>query len=150
MSDYSTTSGLCVGHGLTDSDRTDYRKELQSPHRLSKYDVAEHLQRYATDFYLNVMLSTTVKSTTYDQVKKEWTCKLQSAGQSGIKTIVCKHLVQATGIGSGSPYMPSIKDESTYKGLSIHSTQYRNAQQLVEQGIKVCASFPFQIALGSQ
>lgn len=88
-------------------------------------------------FHLNVMLSTTVKSTTYNTIDKNWTCQLETAGQSGSKTIISKHLVQATGIGSGTPYMPSIQNEDLFAGLSLHSTYYRNARLLAEQGVKV-------------
>lgn len=88
-------------------------------------------------FHLNVMLSTTVKSTTYNTIDKKWTCQLETAGRAGSKTIISKHLVQATGIGSGTPYMPSIQNESLFAGLTLHSKQYRNARLLAEQGVKV-------------
>lgn len=127
---------------LTDCAWIDYPKELQSPHRLTKFEVAEHLQQYAANFHLNIMLSTTVRSTAYNPIKKQWTCKVQTQGRSGIKTIVSKHLVQATGIGSGTPRLPLIENENVYRGMSLHSTQYRNAQQLADHGIKVCGIFP--------
>lgn len=123
--------------GLTYSFWPDYDKELQSPHRLSKYDVAEHLQQYATKFHLNIMLSTTIESTSYNPTEKKWTLKLETANLSEKRTVISKHLVQATGIGCGIPYLPPMEDENLYTGLSLHSTQYRNAQLLKEHGVKV-------------
>ncbi|KAK7733905.1 hypothetical protein SLS53_008055 [Cytospora paraplurivora] len=116
-----------------------FRKELQSPHRLTKYEVAEHLRQYAADFNLNVLLSTTIQCSTYNSTEKKWTVKLRTANRSGSKTVISKHFVQATGIGCGIPYLPPIEDENLYTGISLHSAQYRNAQLLAEQGVKSVA-----------
>ncbi|KAJ4409721.1 hypothetical protein N0V82_009410 [Gnomoniopsis sp. IMI 355080] len=118
---------------------TYYRKELQSPHRLSKYEVAEHLQNYATNFHLNVLLSTTIQSSLYNSVEKKWTFKLKTTNGTGTKTIVSKHLVQATGIGSGIPHFPPMEDQDLFRGVITHSSQYRNAKSLVEKGVKSVA-----------
>lgn len=115
----------------------DYKKELQSPNRLNKYDVAEHLRQYVTNFHLNVILSTTILSSSYNPSKKKWTIKLKATDGNQGKTIISKHFVQATGIGSQKPYLPPIEDEHLFKGLSLHSTHYTNARSLSEQGIKV-------------
>jgi cation diffusion facilitator CzcD-associated flavoprotein CzcO len=115
----------------------DYAKELQSPHRLTKYDVAKHLQEYATKFHLNTILAATIQSSVYSSSEKKWTVKFKTADGNATRTIISKHLVQATGLGCGKPYLPPMQDEQRYKGLSIHSTRYRNAQILADQGIKV-------------
>ncbi|KAI1774513.1 hypothetical protein F4818DRAFT_418120 [Hypoxylon cercidicola] len=112
-----------------------YKKELQSPNRLTKHDVAEHLRQYATNFHLNVILSTTIHSSSYNSSEGKWTIKLKTDGSQG-KTIISKHFVQATGIGSQKPYLPSIEDEHLFKGLSLHSANYTNAQSLSKQGVK--------------
>ncbi|KAL9619563.1 MAG: hypothetical protein Q9160_005839 [Pyrenula sp. 1 TL-2023] len=114
----------------------DYRKELQSPHLLTKDEVADHLRQYATKFHLNIVSSAIIQSTIYSPSKQRWTVKFKSADGSWTKTIISKHFVQATGLGSGKPYLPPMKNEHLYKGLSIHSAKYRNAQILSEQGIK--------------
>ncbi|ROV95041.1 hypothetical protein VPNG_09489 [Cytospora leucostoma] len=116
-----------------------YRKELQSPHRLNKYDVAEHLKAYAANFHLNVMLSTTIQSSTYNSTEKKWTFKLRTTNGSGSKTIISKHLVQATGLSCGIPNLPPIEHKNLYQGISLHSVQYRNARLLAEQGVKSVA-----------
>ncbi|KAI1301061.1 hypothetical protein F5Y03DRAFT_396771 [Xylaria venustula] len=113
-----------------------YPDKLQTPHRLTKYEVAEHLQQYAKKFNLNILLAATVQSTIFDLSKKKWTIKLKLADRSGAKTVVCKHFVQATGFGSGQPYIPSIPDRDTYTGVVVHSSQYRNAQTLAKSGAK--------------
>jgi hypothetical protein len=33
--------------------------------------------------------------------------------------------------------MPEIADRGLYKGISIHSSEYKNAEVLKEQGVKV-------------
>lgn len=85
---------------------TAYSKEQQSPHRLSKDEVAEHLQQYTAKFHLNVITSTTLQSSSYDPVEKKWTFKLKTTGFSETRIVVSKHLVQASGIGSGEPFLP--------------------------------------------
>ncbi|KAI1319509.1 hypothetical protein F5Y16DRAFT_101419 [Xylariaceae sp. FL0255] len=116
-----------------------FPKEFRSPHLLTKYEVAEHLRRYTDDFYLNVILSAKVQSVVFDASQKIWTIKLKESGKSKVKTITCKYFVQATGFGSGKPYMPAIPDDQVYKGIAIHSTQYRNTQELVKKGVKSVA-----------
>lgn len=56
---------------------------------------------------------------------------------AGSMKIISWHLVQATGLGSSKPDFPYMEDESLYAGIRLHSTQYRNAELLAEQGIKV-------------
>ena len=66
---------------------------------------------------------------------KRWMVKFQTpAGQS---KAISKHVVMATGIASQKMNIPSIADAHLYKGISIHSEQYRNAEQLKEKGAKV-------------
>lgn len=128
---------IYYNHKKAHTLREDYRKELQSPYRLNKHDVAEHLGQYATNFHLNVILSTTIGSTSFNTLEKKWTVKLKAADGSLGKTIISKHFVQASGIGSQKPYLPALEDQHTFKGLSIHSAYFRNAQSLLEQGIRV-------------
>lgn len=119
----------------------DYKKELQSPHRLTKDEVADHLREYAARFNLNVILSSEIQSSFFGVPEKKWMINLSCPDDSRSKTIVSKHLVQATGLGSGKPYLPPAEGGDLYKGLNIHSTQYRNGQAMVEQGVKVRRRF---------
>lgn len=79
--------------------------------------------------------SAKIQSTTFNQATRRWTIKFQTPG--GQRTAVARHLVQATGFGSQKPYVPPMADEGLYKGISIHSAQYRNAAELKEKGVKV-------------
>lgn len=84
--------------------------------------------------------SATVKSTVYHTATKKWTVELETP--AGKLTVVSDHLVQATGIGSQERYVPKLENEGAYKGISLHSTQYKNATLLKEQGAKVSLPLP--------
>ncbi len=45
--------------------------------------------------------------------------------------------MQATGFGTHKPYLPPMADEALYKGISVHSTHFKNAVELREKGAKV-------------
>ncbi|KAG4288489.1 hypothetical protein FPRO06_06141 [Fusarium proliferatum] len=89
-----------------------YPEELRGLHRLSKDELANHLAQYVASFNLNVITSTTIQSTVYDRS------------------------IQATGVSSQKPYVPTIASAEVYKGINIHSSDYKNARALVEQGVK--------------
>ncbi|KAH7015831.1 hypothetical protein EDB80DRAFT_761691 [Ilyonectria destructans] len=111
-----------------------YDKELQSPHLLSRDELAEQVRRYVSTFNLNIITSVKIQSTTYNQSAKQWVVKFETP--AGQRTAVSKHIVQATGIGSQQVYLPPMEDTGQYKGISIHSAQYTNAKKLTEQGAK--------------
>lgn len=98
------------------------------------------MRRYVAAFNLNVINSAKIKSTLYDQSSKRWTIKFKTP--AGQRTAMAKHLVQATGIASQKPYLPPIADNHLYKGISIHSAHYTNADKLTEQGAKVSLTPP--------
>ena len=82
-----------------------------------------------------MITSAQVQWTEYGPLTKRWMVKFQTpAGQS---KAISKHIVMATGIASQKMNIPSIADTHLYKGTSIHSEQYRNAEQLKEKGAKV-------------
>ncbi len=123
---------------------TDFPAELQTPHLLARDELAEHLNRYAAALNLNIVTSAKIQSTLYDQEAKQWTVKFQTL--SGEKTVVCKQLVQATGIGSARPYLPPMSNGDLFKGINLHSAEYKNAKLLVEQGAKVGPYFATRTA----
>ncbi|KAI0423091.1 hypothetical protein F5X98DRAFT_382412 [Xylaria grammica] len=116
-----------------------YRKELQNPYLLTRHDVAEHSRQYAENFHLNVILSAKVQSTVYHTLEKRWTVILDIANGSETKTIICKHFIQATGWGAGGPHVPAIPGKDLYKGYSVHTMSYKNAQLLAKDGVKSVA-----------
>ncbi|TVY75931.1 putative indole-3-pyruvate monooxygenase [Lachnellula suecica] len=111
-----------------------YDKKLASPHLLTKNDLAEQLRQYVATFNLNVMNSAKVLSTKYNRTDKLWTVKFHTP--AGDSVAVAKQLVQATGIGSQKPFVPPMDDEKLYRGVSLHSTQYKSASELKAQGVK--------------
>jgi hypothetical protein len=117
-----------------------YDKRLASPYLLTKNDLAEHVRQYVAAFNLNVINSAEVLSTQYNTADKQWTVKFQTP--TAEKTIVSKQLVQATGIGSQKAFVPPMKDEKLYKGVSLHSSQYKSASELKARGIKVSINYP--------
>lgn len=109
-----------------------YDKELQSPHHLTKDELAQHMRRYVEAFHLNVVNSAKITQTT-QLPDKRW-C-VEFCTPTGAYTVIAKHLVQATGIASQKPYSPSIADKDLYRGINIHSAQFKNGEQLREQGV---------------
>lgn len=114
-----------------------YPKELQSPHLLTKDELGEQLRKYCETLGLSGIYSAKVLSTQYDANEKRWTLKVQTP--SGEISVTSKHLVQATGVGSQKPYLPpaAITGREVYKGISVHSSQFKSAQELKARGVKV-------------
>ncbi|KAL9568744.1 hypothetical protein ACKAV7_007058 [Fusarium commune] len=111
-----------------------YPEELRGLHRLSKDELANHLAQYVTSFNLNVITSATIQSTVYDRSSEKWKIELQTP--AGAVTVTAKQLVQATGVSSQKPYVPTVANAEIYKGINIHSSDYKNGRALVEQGVK--------------
>ncbi|KAK0120504.1 hypothetical protein ONS96_010712 [Cadophora gregata f. sp. sojae] len=109
-----------------------YDKELQSPHLLSKDELAEQVRSYVKAFNLNFITLAEIIET-IQLPDERWSVRFKTP--AGIYTINTHHLVQATGIGSQRPNMPIIKDAHIYPGIKIHSKQYKNANQLRDQGV---------------
>ncbi|KAI4853210.1 hypothetical protein E4T44_00985 [Aureobasidium sp. EXF-8845] len=113
----------------------DYPPELQDK-VLRRDDLAAHLRNYVKTFGLDVINSVEIISTTQEQDGR-WTVRLRTP--QGEHKVLAKHLVQATGIGSQIPYTPAILERDAYKGIAMHSSQYKNTASLTAQGVKsVC------------
>ncbi|KAL4926923.1 monooxygenase [Aspergillus undulatus] len=111
-----------------------YDKELQSPHLLARQELASQVRRYVESFNLNVISSAQIKWTEYYEVTKKWSITFQTP--SGQRRAASRHLVMATGIGSQKPRMPQIAEPYLYKGISIHSAEFKSAKLLKERGAK--------------
>ncbi|EXL99197.1 hypothetical protein FOIG_09065 [Fusarium odoratissimum NRRL 54006] len=111
-----------------------YPEELRGLHRLGKDELANHLAQYVASFNLNVITSATVQSTVHDKSSAKWTIELQTP--AGAVTVTAKQLVQATGVSSQKPHVPTIANAEIYKGINIHSSGYKNGRILVGQGVK--------------
>ncbi|CAD0083617.1 unnamed protein product [Aureobasidium vineae] len=113
----------------------DYSSELRES-VLKKDDLVAHLKRFVQSFGLDVVNSVTITNTTTSGDGR-WEIAFQTP--EGTYTAIARHLVQATGIGSQVPHAPSIPEQQAYNGIAIHSSQYKNADKLKEQGAKsVC------------
>ncbi|CBF89179.1 uncharacterized protein ANIA_00586 [Aspergillus nidulans FGSC A4] len=113
---------------------TVYDEELRSPHLLTRQDLTSQVRRYVNSFNLNTLHLAEIQWTEYDELAKKWTIAFQTpAGQCKATS---SHLVLATGIGSLKPNIPYIAEPHIYKGISIHSAEYKNAKLLKEQGVK--------------
>lgn len=86
-------------------------------------------------FNLSMVNSAQIQSTHYDTTTERWQVKFQTP--AGKYTATAKQLVQATGVGSQKPNMPQVADRQLYQGISVHSAQYKNAQELKNKGVKV-------------
>lgn len=79
--------------------------------------------------------SVKILSTRFDGASKLWTVSFSTP--NGEHTVMSKHLVQATGIGSQMPNIPAIANQELFGGVNIHSSRYRNAKEMAQQGVKV-------------
>ncbi|CAF3616981.1 unnamed protein product [Fusarium graminearum] len=111
-----------------------YQDEFQGDHLLSKDELADHLRQFVSCFDLNVITSAKIQSTTYNKLTNQWKIKVETPTK--IITVIAKHVVQAAGIGSQKPHVPILANAHDYKGIAIHSSDYRNGQRLVNQGVK--------------
>lgn len=76
-----------------------------------------------------------ILSTKFDAKSQRWVVNFSTP--AGEHTVVSKHLVQATGIGSQEPHVPAMEDEGLFSGVSIHSSRYTNGKEMAEKGAKV-------------
>ncbi len=109
-----------------------------TPEELTRDDLAAQMRRFGEAFDLNVIHGTKVKATSFDGSNKTWTVNLTT--QAAVKTVHCKHLALATGIGSWVPHIPAIPNGDAYSGTVMHSHHYKNAERLATQGVKVGAT----------
>lgn len=113
----------------------EYPKEQQSPYLLTKDDLAEQVRRYVAAFDLNIINSAEVIETMqFRKPDRRWRIRVKTP--AGVCEVVAKHLVQATGIASQKPNLPSLPDEQLYKGISVHSTGFKNGSELIKQGAR--------------
>ncbi|PSR84239.1 hypothetical protein BD289DRAFT_368848, partial [Coniella lustricola] len=105
-----------------------------SPLILTREHLANHMKKYAAAFSLNLLNSSHLVGSSFDQARGTWTFRVHTP--FGLKTIRSKHLAQCTGIGGSKPYIPDLPGE--FKGINIHSSEYKNPQVLADQGVKVC------------
>ncbi|KAF4629510.1 hypothetical protein G7Y89_g8635 [Cudoniella acicularis] len=121
-----------VGKSFCETPYLPYPKEATNA--LTRDELANQVKRFADEFRIHVLHRTTVKATAYDNESGSWA--LQLLCDKAEKTVSCKHLVLATGVGFQGPYMPELLGVGQYEGVNIHSTNYKSASLLAEQGVQ--------------
>jgi cation diffusion facilitator CzcD-associated flavoprotein CzcO len=95
-----------------------------------KDKLAEFFEAYVNLLELNVWTSTTLKSTSWDESKKQWTVTVERRkpdGTSETRTLHPKHIVQATG-HSGEKNFPKMEGMESFKGDRLcHSSEHPGA-----------------------
>ncbi|KAF2010171.1 FAD/NAD(P)-binding domain-containing protein [Aaosphaeria arxii CBS 175.79] len=97
-----------------------------------KDKLAEFFESYVKLLELNVWTSTSLKSTSWDEGKKEWTVVVERTKADGSKeerTLHPRHIVQATG-HSGKKNFPQIPGMESFKGKRLcHSSEFSGADK---------------------
>ncbi|KAI0597726.1 hypothetical protein F4775DRAFT_558367 [Biscogniauxia sp. FL1348] len=106
----------------------------EDPIYLTREHLADHLETFAQRLQLNVRLSTTVTATKYDEDSQTWQIKLNTP--HGTQLVFCKQLVLATGAGCQVPWKPPVDNAEKYKGISLHSVEFKSAKLLKQQGAR--------------
>jgi cation diffusion facilitator CzcD-associated flavoprotein CzcO len=95
-----------------------------------KDKLAEFFEAYVNLLELNAWTSTDLKSTSWDEGKKQWTVEVERRKPGGSvekRTLHPKHIIQATG-HSGKKNMPEIKGMGSFKGTRLcHSSEHPGA-----------------------
>ncbi|KAF2660922.1 FAD/NAD(P)-binding domain-containing protein [Lophiostoma macrostomum CBS 122681] len=95
-----------------------------------KDKLAEFFESYVELLELNVWTSTTLKSTSWIEDKRQWTVTVErrnSDGTTSTRTLHPRHIVQATG-HSGKKNLPAIKGMDDFKGDRLcHSSEFPGA-----------------------
>ncbi|KAF2682191.1 FAD/NAD(P)-binding domain-containing protein [Lentithecium fluviatile CBS 122367] len=103
-----------------------------------KDKLADFFESYVKHLELNVWTSTSLKSTSWDEGRKQWTVELERKkpdGTTEMKTVHPKHIIQATG-HSGKKNFPTMKGMDSFKGDRLcHSSEFLGAK-LNSQGKK--------------
>ncbi|KAK4172919.1 hypothetical protein QBC36DRAFT_336900 [Triangularia setosa] len=124
-----------VPTAICDMPYLPYGEDLKGSHLLTRDELANQVRLYVKEFNLNMITSTQIQSTHYNQSAQRWIVKLKTP--NGIRTAISKHLVQATGFVSQKPHMPDVANKGVYKGISLHSSSYKNPQKtLQDKGVR--------------
>ncbi|PNP57323.1 hypothetical protein FNYG_15229 [Fusarium nygamai] len=97
------------------------------PYFLRGKDLAKGYRDYVKRYQLDVRTSTTVEQAKWLENSASWMVKISCRGKHS--AIEAKHVVFAIGAGGQHPKMPYIPNREAFKGISLHSKEYRNAKQ---------------------
>lgn len=97
-----------------------------------KDKLAGFFETYAQLLELNVWMSTTIKSSKWDTIKRRWDVVLERRKEPGIvetRVLHPKHIIQATGHSGEKDFPSHIPGISTFKGDRLcHSSEFSGAK----------------------
>ncbi|KAL6822016.1 hypothetical protein J3E69DRAFT_357103 [Trichoderma sp. SZMC 28015] len=93
---------------------------------LGKDQLATGHKRWADKYGINIWLSTTLVSGSWDKDQRLYTLTIKKNGI--ISKITAKHVVFATGAGSQVPLIPEWPDKDKFNGIIMHSQNYKSAE----------------------
>ncbi|KAH8816732.1 hypothetical protein F5884DRAFT_842242 [Xylogone sp. PMI_703] len=95
------------------------------PEFVGKSLVAAGHREHVKKFGINIWTATNMESSSWSEERRLWTCKLNRSGREVILT--AHHLVFALGAGSLAPLTPQIAGREKFKGITLHSADYKSA-----------------------
>ncbi|KAG5721450.1 Flavin-containing monooxygenase YUCCA4 [Termitomyces sp. T112] len=100
--------------------------------------MADWLESYAAILELPVWTSSIVQSAVQLDNNK-WSVRIRTHDGT-LRIFVVNHLVFATGIGDGNPNIPDIQNLDLYTGITLHSSQYKRADEYIGKKVLVIGS----------
>ncbi|KAG8665102.1 hypothetical protein FPOAC2_14352 [Fusarium poae] len=97
------------------------------PYFLRGVDLAKGYRDYVKRYQLDVRTSNTVEKANWLKDSASWLIETVCKGKR--TAIGAKHIVFAMGAGGQQPKMPHIPNREAFKGISIHSKEYKSAKQ---------------------
>lgn len=92
-----------------------------------KDKLGDWFESYASMMELNVWMSSTVSSTTYDDITRTWTVEVLR-GDSSTRTLHPHHIVLCTG-HAGEALIPSFPGQENFKGQAYHASFHKDAAE---------------------
>ena len=98
---------------------------------VSREDLADHYQDYASRFALNIWLRTTLLSAKWDAETREWTVTVRRDGET--LDVKAKHIVMGVG-RSLVGVQPEYANRAAFKGTALHSIDFSSAAKVKQAG----------------
>ncbi|EEP75592.1 predicted protein [Uncinocarpus reesii 1704] len=106
---------------------------------LTKRDVAKGFTSWFNKYGINAWFSTSFESGKWDDSRKEWTIRVIREQKEIMLTT--KHFVFAIGGGGQIPKMPTFPGREKFKGVVLHSVDYRDSKDWAgKRGVVVGAA----------
>ncbi|KAK5166750.1 hypothetical protein LTR04_000461 [Oleoguttula sp. CCFEE 6159] len=99
----------------------------EDPYFLEGKDLARGFQNFVNRYGINVSLSTSVESASWNDEDRSWTVNLDQGGEQ--RSLRARHLVLAIGAGGQVPKMPEYPNRALFEGTVVHSADYKSSTQ---------------------